>query len=106
MLRRGHVSAKAGIVDVSVVAVDGTKLAADASDGALRTYEQIAAADAAEDELHGDARGDELPEGLRTSHGRRAWLREAKEELDRERASRPEPVRRDRSERLRPAGGG
>ena len=66
--------AKAGIVDVAVLAVDGTKLAADASDGAIRTYEQIAAEilaeagriDAAEDELYGDARGDELPEGLRT----------------------------------------
>ena len=100
--------AKAGIVDVSVIAVDGTKLAAAASDGAIRTYEQIAAEiiaeagriDAAEDELHGDARGDELPEGLRTPNGRRAWLREAKEELERERASNPEPVRRDRSARL------
>lgn len=99
---------RAGIVDASVVAVDGTKLAAAASDGAIRSYEQIAAeivaeagrVDAAEDELHGDARGDELPEGLRTPNGRRAWLREAKEELERERAERPEPVRRDRSERL------
>jgi transposase len=100
--------AKAGIVDVSVVAVDGTKLAAAASDGAIRTYEQIAAEilaeagriDAAEDELHGDARGDELPEGLRTTHGRRAWLREAKEELERERAENAAPVPRGRAERL------
>ena len=99
---------KAGIVDVSVVAVDGTKLAAAASDGAIRSYEQIAAEilaeagriDAAEDELHGDARGDELPEGLRTPNGRRAWLREAKEELERERAENPEPVRRDPAQRL------
>lgn len=74
---------RAGIVDVGVIAVDGTKLAAAASDGAIRSYEQIAAEilaeagriDAAEDELHGDARGDELPEGLRTPNGRRAWLR-------------------------------
>jgi transposase len=100
--------AKAGIVDVGVLAVDGTKLAASASDGAIRTYEQIAAEilaeagriDAAEDELHGTARGDELPEGLRTPNGRRAWLREAKEELERERAENPEPVRRDRAARL------
>src|SRR5215216_1409400 len=100
--------AKAGIVDVGVIAVDGTKLAADASDGAIRSYEQIAAEilaeagriDAAEDEIHGEARGDELPEGLRTPNGRRAWLREAKEELERERAENPEPVRRDRAERL------
>ena len=99
---------RAGIVDVGVIAVDGTKLAAAASDGAIRTYEQIAAEilaeagriDAAEDEIHGDARGDELPEGLRTPAGRRAWLREAKEELERERAENPEAVRRDRSQRL------
>ena len=100
--------AKAGIVDVAVIAVDGTKLAADAADSAIRTYEQIAAEivaeagriDAAEDELHGDARGDELPEQLTTRDGRRAWLREAKEELERERADNPEPVSRDRSARL------
>ena len=35
--------AKAGIVDVGVIAVDGTKLAAAASDEAIRSYEQIAA---------------------------------------------------------------
>jgi len=100
--------AKAGIVDVGVIAVDGTKLAASASDGAIRSYEQIAAEilaeagriDAAEDEIHGAARGDELPEGLRTPNGRRAWLREAKEQLERERAEQPEPVPRERAERL------
>jgi transposase len=99
---------KAGIVDVGVIALDGTKLAANASDGAIRTYEQIATEivaeagriDAAEDEVHGDARGDELPEGLRSANGRRAWLRQAKEELERERAERPEPVPRDRAARL------
>ncbi len=99
---------KAGIVDVGVVAVDGTKLAAAASDSAIRSYKQIAAEilaeagriDAAEDEVHGDARGDELPEGLRTPNGRRAWLRQAKEELERERAENPESVRRERAKRL------
>src|SRR5215204_238174 len=55
---------------------------------------------AAEDEIHGTVRGDELPEGLRTANGRRAWLREAKEELERERAENPEPVRRERAARL------
>ena len=56
--------------------------------------------DAAGDEVHGAERGDELPEALRTPNGRRAWLRGATEELERERAERPEPVRRDRAERL------
>jgi transposase len=67
--------ARAGLVKVGVVAVDGTKIAAAATHHATRTYEQIAKEileeaariDAAEDELYGEARGDELPEGLRTS---------------------------------------
>ena len=85
--------AKAGIVDIGVVAVDGTKFAAEILAEAGRI-------DAAEDELYGAARGDELPEGLRTPNGRRAWLREAKEELERERAEKPQPVPRNRAERL------
>jgi transposase len=100
--------AQAGIVAVAVLAVDGSKLEASASNHATRSYEQIAQEilaeagriDAAEDELHGDARGDELPEQLTTRDGRRAWLREAKERLERERAENPEPVPRDRDERL------
>ena len=92
-----------------MIAVDGTKFAAAASDGAIRTYEQIAAEilaeagriDAAEDELHGEARGDELPEQLRTPEGRRAWLREAKKRLDAERAESEEPVPRDRARAAR-----
>ena len=53
-------------------------------------YEQIAreiieeakAIDAAEDELYGEKRGDELPEQLTTAAGRRKWLSEAKRRLD------------------------
>jgi transposase len=100
--------ADAGLVSAQVVAVDGSKIAASASDKAIRTYEQIAEEiieeagriDAAEDELHGPARGDELPEHLASREGRRAWLREAKERLERERAEQAEPVPNDRSERL------
>jgi transposase len=88
----------AGLVKVGVVAIDGTKLSANASMDANRTYRQIAKEiieeaqriDESEDELYGDARGDELPEQLRTSEGRRAALREAKEKLDRERAAEQE----------------
>ena len=101
--------ADAGLVSVGVVALDGSKFAASASDRAVRSYDQIAAEileeagriDAAEDELHGPARGDELPEHLAKREGRRAWLREAKQRLDRERAERAEPVARERAERLR-----
>jgi transposase len=86
---------KAGLVGVGVVAIDGTKIAANASRAANRSYEQVAReilaeaaeTDRREDELYGEARGDELPERLRTSAGRRAALREAKEELERERAT-------------------
>ena len=100
--------ADAGLVEVGVLAVDGTKLAASASNHATRSYEQIAAEilaeagriDAAEDEIHGEARGDELPERLTTRHGRKAWLREAKERLEAERAANAKPVPRDRSQRL------
>jgi transposase len=98
----------AGLVEAGVLAVDGTKLAASASNHASRSYERIAAEiiaeagriDAAEDELYGEARGDELPEHLATRGGRRAWLRDAKERLERERAQRPEPIPRDRQKRV------
>jgi transposase len=98
----------AGLVEVGVLAVDGTKLEASASNHATRSYEEIAKEilaeagriDAAEDELYGEARGDELPERLTTREGRRAWLREAKERLEAERAAKPEPIPRDRAKRL------
>ena len=65
--------AEAGLVRVGVIAVDGTKIQANASHHATRDYEQIAreilehadAVDAEEDERFGDARGDELPERSR-----------------------------------------
>jgi transposase len=82
--------AKHGLAKVGVIAVDGTKVPANASRDANRDYEQIArdileeakAVDAAEDDLYGD----ELPEQLRTGEGRRAWLREAKRRLAEQRA--------------------
>jgi transposase len=100
--------ARSGLVKVGVVAVDGTKIAAAATHHATRTYEQIAreileeaaAIDAAEDELYGEARGDELPEGLRTSGDRRKRLREAKQALEAERAAKAKPIPRERPKRL------
>jgi transposase len=85
--------ARVGLASVGVVAIDGTKMSANASMNANRDYVQIARAilreaaeiDEREDELYGDARGDELPEHLRTREGRRQALREAKERLRRER---------------------
>jgi transposase len=100
--------AEAGLVDVGVIALDGSKFAAAASDDAIRTYEQIATEileeagriDAAEDEVHGEARGDELPQHLARREGRRAWLREAKKRLDEERVEKEKSVPRAREERL------
>jgi len=100
--------AKAGLVKVGIVAIDGTKIAAAATHHANRSYEQIAKEileeagriDAAEDKLYGEARGDELPAGLRTSGDRRKWLREAKQALEAERAAEAKKVPRERSERL------
>ena len=93
--------ARAGLVNVGIVAVDGTKIAAAATHHATRSYEQIAKEileeaariDAAEDELYGEARGDELPEGLRTSGDRRKWLREAKQALEADRAAKAKKSR-------------
>ena len=101
--------ADAGLVQSRVVAIDGTKLRANASMDANRSYEQIAKeileearrTDEAEDELYGDKRGDELPEQLTTEAGRRAWLREAKRRLDQKRAEEARPVPRSRPKRLR-----
>jgi transposase len=100
--------ARSGLVRVGVVAVDGTKVAAAATHHATRSYEQIAReileeaarVDAAEDELYGEARGDELPEGLRTSGDRRRRLREAKQALDAEREADAAAISRDRGQRL------
>lgn len=88
---------QAGMVKVGVIAVDGTKVHANASNHASRDYRQIAKeiladadrVDHDEDELYGDARGDELPEQLRTAEGRRAALREAKRRLEQQRAAKP-----------------
>jgi transposase len=99
---------KAGIATATVVAVDGTKVAADASGHANRDHEEIAREiiaeagriDAAEDELYGDRRGDELPEELATHGGRREWIREALRRQRDEREADPEPVPRDRAGRL------
>src|SRR5215218_1698808 len=82
--------ADAGLVRVGVVAIDGTKVHANASPHATRDYEQIAREileqaaeiDALEDEQFGERRGDELPPELSTPEGRQRWLREARRRLE------------------------
>jgi transposase len=93
---------RAGLARAGTIALDSTKLHAAASGQANMTYEQVAramleeaaAVDAAEDELYGDARGDELPAELADPTTRRARLREAKRQLDAERAAERERVER------------
>src|SRR4051812_15687619 len=103
--------AEAGIVQVEVIAIDGTKVHANASQHATRDYEQIAReileqaerVDAEEDEQFGERRGDELPPELATAQGRRGWLREAKRRLDAQRAEEARPIPASRPARLKEA---
>src|ERR687888_2253910 len=103
--------AEAGLVRVGVLAVDGTKVHANASHHATRDYEQIAreilehadAVDAEEDERFGDARGDELPEQIATREGRQRWLRDARRRLDERRAREARPIPGPRPQRLKEA---
>jgi transposase len=84
---------RAGLVGGGVIAVDSTKVAANASGLANKTYEELAREilkeaaeiDAAEDERYGQARGDELPAELADPKTRRARIRELMDELDTER---------------------
>ena len=85
--------AEAGLAKVGVVAVDGTKIGADASLRANRTRAQIEAevkamiadadaVDAGEDRLFGEDRGDELPPELADPRRRGARLDAALKVLD------------------------
>jgi transposase len=84
--------ARSGLARAGTIAVDSTKLAANASGVANMDYERIAreiiregiATDQAEDELYGQARGDELPPELADPTSRRERLRAAKAELEAE----------------------
>jgi transposase len=103
--------ADAGLVQAEVIAVDGTKVHANASERATCAYEQIArdvladadAIDAEEDERFGGRRGDELPEPLGTREGRAAWLADAKRRLEQRRAEDARPIPASRPARLREA---
>lgn len=112
--------AEAGLGSVGTVALDSTKVAADASPRQSRGYESIAreileeakAVDAKEDELFGEQRGDELPPELRTREGRRQRLAEAKRRLEVEQERREaeeqakQAERAERVERARAEGKG
>lgn len=86
---------RAGMVRVGTVAVDSTKLAANASAGQNRTLEGLRGeaariideaieTDRREDELYGSRRGDELPEDLADPATRKARIKELLEDARRE----------------------
>jgi transposase len=89
-------AARAGVGKLGYIAVDGTKIAASASKDANRAeaglrrlarqiLAEAEAVDAAEDELYGDARGDELPPELADPATRAERIRTALAELEAER---------------------
>jgi transposase len=91
--------AAAGLVRLGVVALDGTKVAANAANTASHTHDkleaevaeilrQAAEADQRDDLEHGQARGDELPPALAFKTGRLARLRRAKALLEAEATER------------------
>src|SRR3954471_21509643 len=95
-----------------MVAIDGTKMSANASINANRDFGQIAREileetadiDRREDELYGTARGDALPELLRArggGAGRCARPRNASTAIAAGRPSRPTVTRRSRSSLIR-----
>lgn len=104
--------ARAGLVKLGRVAIDGTKMKANASRFKARTYEQMQEeekrldeeiqkwlqaaerTDAAEDEQYGPGRrGDELPPELATREQRLKLIRELKTDLEREAREKAERKR-------------
>jgi transposase len=101
---------EAGLVEVGVVAIDGTRVHANAGRDANSKYEEIAKeilaeadqVDRDEDERFGDGSSvDVLPEGFRTAAGRKGWLREASRRLEERRAAEARPIPKSRPDRLR-----
>src|SRR6266508_1709091 len=91
--------AAAGLVHLGLIALDGTKVAANAADRANRTLAKLEAeveqilreaeeVDQAEDRQHSTSRGDELPAELASPTGRLARLQQAKMRLEAEAAER------------------
>lgn len=97
--------AQAGMGKLGVVAIDGTKIAADASimanraEASLRAEaariarqitQESAAVDAAEDELYGDSRGDEVAPQFADPATRAAAIKAALAEIEAEKAKQAE----------------
>jgi len=116
---------KAGLVKLGHVALDGTKIKANASKHKAMSYERMKkreaeleaeverwlkaaeAADAEEDRRYGDKRGDEMPDWVADKEKRLAKIREAKAALEAEAkvAAAEEEKRRQQAEEKRIAEG-
>ena len=116
---------KAGLVKLGHVALDGSKIKANASKHKAMSYDRMKkreaelkaevdrwlkaaeAADAAEDRLHGDKRGDELPDWVADRQKRLEKIGTAKAALEAEAkaAAEEEMRRREEAERQRKAEG-
>lgn len=116
---------KAGLVKLGHVALDGTKIKANASKHKAMSYEGMKkreaelqaevdrwlvaaeAADAEEDKLYGQKRGDEMPDWVADKQRRLEKIREAKAELEAEAkaAAAEETRRREEAEKKRIAEG-
>jgi transposase len=107
-----HLAKEAGADSVGVVAIDGTKMAANASRKRNRTraaieaevdkmFDEAEAIDAAEDKLFGDKRGDELPPELAKRATRKEALDKALKSLDERKEKNPTARQeRDKDERI------
>jgi transposase len=111
---------KAGLVKLGHVALDGTKVQANASKHKAMSYDRMVemekrlkveidelltraeSTDKAEDERYGEGvRGDELPEELRRRESRLERIRQAKKELEREARHARTAVLQEQAERAR-----
>ena len=120
-----QLAAKAGLVKLGHVALDGTKIKANASKHKAMSYERMKkreaelkaevdrwleaaeAADQEEDKLHGNRRGDEMPDWVADKQKRLEKIREAKAALEAEAkaAAEEEARRREQAEKKRIAEG-
>jgi hypothetical protein len=116
---------KAGLVKLGHVALDGTKIKANASKHKAMSYQRMKkreaelaaevdrwlqaaeAADAADDKLYGGRRGEEMPDWVADKQKRLEKIRQAKAELEAEAkaAAEAEQRRRDQAEEKRVAEG-
>ena len=108
---------KAGLVKLGQVAIDGTKLAANASRHQSKNYKRLSEKEAAlvkevqrlmeeagkidqqEDDLYGKGtRGDEMPADLSTAQQQLEKIQAAKQELEREAKERADQAEREKAE--------